>query len=142
MNCDPLSGWQLALARQLKNGGESAPPEVLTLVAALRDLGAAAQSTLMGREMRSKRDRESLRDDLRGALEHLGPSLAAYHETGVHDLRSQFGELPDMLCQTTGATVALGHARALLSACTSPESARAAWRDVVEAFESGAHAST
>jgi hypothetical protein len=138
LHCELLTGWQLALARQLKDGGDSAPPEILTLVDAVEDLAAAARSRLLGRGMSSKTDRESLRDDLKRGIEAVGTQLSTAHSTALQDLRATFGTMPSDLTKSIGATVASGHAEALLASLELPASARAAWQDVVEAFERNA----
>jgi hypothetical protein len=140
LNCETLVGWQLALTRQLRDGGAAAPPETLTLVDAAEDLAAAARSKLLGRGMRAKADRESLRDDLKRSIDAVGPNLLAAHATSLHDLRATFANLPSDLSRPIGATVALGHAEALLAYLRLPGSAQAAWHDVVEAFENDAPA--
>lgn len=132
-----LTDTHLALARQLNDGGKSAPAETLTLGAAVRDLAASSRSSLAGRSMKSDRDRCSLRDDLARSFEGLGPELARHLSTEIFDLKSQLGALPAMLKTTVGSTVALGHAEQLLSVLSRPESAEAAWDDVVRSFEEG-----
>jgi hypothetical protein len=122
-----LAEAHLALARQLNDGGKSAPPETLTLGAAVRDLAASSRSSLSGRSMKSDRDRCSLRDDLARSVEGLGPDLAYHLSTEIFDLKSQLGALPAMLKTSVGSTVALGHAEQLLSVLRRPESGEAAW---------------
>lgn len=134
-NTQALSEPYLALAKQLKDGGEAAPPETLPLVTAARELAAAARSSLDGRGMESRADRESLRDDVRRSVDAAGTEVSAVFSAAIFDLKTQFGDLPELFTTLPGATIVLGIAEALLRGLRTPDAAAAGWRDVVQAFE-------
>jgi len=107
----------------------------------MRELAAAARSTLGGRPMNLP-DARSLRDDLRRSTETVGPQMRTEIETALRDLTSDFELLPTRLTSPTGSTLLLGHAENLLDVLRKPQLGVAAWRDVVTAFEGRDAAST
>jgi hypothetical protein len=132
-----LTGPHLALARQIRDGGASAPPESLPVADMLRELEATARAALEGRFMRSSADRASLRQDLASALTPAGPKLTLVLGAALDDLKDELNKLPGLVAETSGATIALGHARALMERLVTAASAHAAWQDVVSAFQDG-----
>lgn len=130
-----LPRWLRELARELEHRGAQAPPEVLGPVTAVRELRAAAGALLAGRPARSPDDRKSLRDDLRSAIDALGPHTAARAASAVAPLRGDLGRLPKLLSEANGALAAVGLAEAALVALADPVLVGAAWDDVRAAFE-------
>jgi len=122
-----LPRWLRELARELEHRGAQAPPEVLGPVTAVRELRAAAGALLAGRPARSPDDRKSLRDDLRGAINALGPHTAARAASAVAPLRGDLGRLPKLLSEANGALAAVGLAEAALVALADPVLVGAAW---------------
>ncbi|PZS33140.1 MAG: hypothetical protein DLM61_05685, partial [Pseudonocardiales bacterium] len=92
-----LPRWALELARQLEHRGAQAPLDVLGPVTALGELRATAVALFAGRPARSPDDRRSLRDDLRRAMEALGPRLAVGTAPTVAPLRRALDRLPKLL---------------------------------------------
>ncbi len=137
-----LPRWGRELARQLEHRGSQAAPSILGPVTALREVRLTAVALLAGRPARSSDDRESLRDDLRRAIDALGPHLAAGTAPAVAPLRSDLGRLPKLLSEANGALAAVGLAEAALDALADPALVGAAWDDVRAAFEDDEFAGT
>jgi len=127
--------WARELAHQLEHGGYQAPPETLGPVTALRELLATAVAFSAGHPARSSDDRESLRDDLRRAMDALGPRLAAGSASALAALRHDSGRLPLLLDEPNGALTVIGLAEAVLEALGDPALVEAAWDDVQAAFQ-------
>lgn len=132
-----LPRWARELARQIEHRGFQAPPDILGPVTALNELRTAAVALLAGRPVRSPDDRASLRDDLRRAIEALGPALATETIAAVSPVRHDFGSLPGLLSDANGALAVQGLAEAALDALSDVVLVGAAWEDVRSAFENG-----
>jgi len=137
-----LPRWARELARQLEHRGYQAPPEILDPIAPLRELRATAVALLAGRPARSPGDRQSLRDDVRRAMDALGPHLAPEAAAALEPVRRDLGRLPDLLREANGALAAAGLAEAALEALADSALVGAAWDDVRAAFENDEFAGT
>jgi hypothetical protein len=135
-----LPRWGRELAHQLKHGGSQAPPETLGPATALHELLATASAFLAGRPMRSNDDRKSLRDDLKRAMNELGPKLAATAAPALAPLKADFDRLPKLLDDANGALAVVGLGEATLEALKEQAMLEAAWNDVCDAFEGDEYA--
>jgi hypothetical protein len=125
----------LTLARRLEAGGDQAPSHVLGPVTALRDVTTTASGVLSGHAILSSEDRNSVRDDLRTAMDALGPALGATAAPSWQAIRKELGRLPKLLETPDGALMLRGLIDAILGQLSSPEVCVAAWSDVLIAFE-------
>lgn len=125
----------LALARRLEAGGDQAPSHVLGPVTALRDVTTTASGVLSGHAILSSEDRNSVRDDLRTAIDALGPALGAAAAPSWQAIRKELGRLPKLLETPDGALMLRGLIDAILGQLSSTEVCVAAWSDVLIAFE-------
>jgi hypothetical protein len=135
LNESVVPRWARELARQLEHRGSQAPPEILGPITALRELRATAAALLAGRPARSPDDRESMRDDLREAMDALGPRVGAAAIPANAPLRRDLGRLPKLLSEPNGALAAVGLAEAALDALADQVLVGVAWDDVRAAFE-------
>lgn len=136
-NATVLPRWGRDLARQLENAGAQAPPEVLGAVTSVQELAAYANAVLTGRPARSGDDRTSLRDDLRQALDELGPEVRAAAVPGLTPLRHELGRIPQLLREPNGALTLVGLSEATLGALAEPQVLASAWDDLRAAYENG-----
>jgi hypothetical protein len=125
----------LALVRRLEAGGDQAPAHVLGPVTALRDVRTTASGVLSGHAILSSEDRNSVRDDLRIAIDALGPALSATAAPSWQAIRKELGRLPKLLESPDGALMIRGLVDAVVGELSSPEVCVAAWSDVLTAFE-------
>jgi hypothetical protein len=133
--CGDLPPGLLALARQLEAGGDQAPSHVLGPVTALRDVSTTASGVLSGHAIVSSEDRSSVRDDLRTAIDALGPALRTAAAPSWRAARKELGRLPKLLETPDGALMLRGLTDAILGQLATSEVCVAAWSDVRTAFE-------
>jgi hypothetical protein len=127
-----MSDWLLALQQALHAEGPELPPEMLTPLAALGEVTAAAGSS----SPESSNDRASLRKDLGRALDNAGPEMGAGAQVALDDFRRHtLSRLPEMLATQEGALLAAAAADVLAARLLTDDVAAGAWRDVLEAFE-------
>lgn len=125
----------LALTRQLETGGNQAPSHVLGPVTTLRDVATTASGVLTGHAVLSSDDRNSVRDDVRTAIDALGPTLAKVAAPSLQAAKKELSRLPKLLETSDGALMLRGLIDAILGQLASPEVCVAAWTDVRTAFE-------
>lgn len=132
----PISPWLGTLRRQLGNGGANAVPERLEPISALTELRYIAESMLDGRSgPQAKADRQSLSDDLEGALVALGASTTAAAQPALASFRARLAELPNRLKKAEASAMA-AEVRSLLETLQDPAVVQGAWDDTVGTFRS------
>lgn len=137
-----LPGWLVALVRQLRTGGEEAPPEPFALAPLLKELIAVTNSIADGKDGPFPQDRMSLHNDLQRSIAALGPESAKQEKTAIGAFRAAFAgsakEFDALLGQPAGALKLRAAAHTFLNALAADDCRAAAWLDCVVAFKDGA----
>jgi hypothetical protein len=136
-----LPGWAVTLGQELPRGGNQADRASPGIVAAVAELRIAAVAAGAGRPIRASTDRESIRDDLKGALAEVGPRLGTAIAPVIEQLREDLGQIPALLADASSAPIVRASADAVLEAFQAPGFASAAWTDARESFERNESAS-
>ncbi len=127
--------WALALRRQVREGGAGAPAETLGPTSILFELRNVCRSMLIGRGGPSDDDRKSLVVDIGKMREGLGPNFVGAANPLLDDFSGQLNQLGRRLKTAHGARVVNLQLDSLLDRLAQPEVGRAAWKDVVAAFQ-------
>lgn len=131
-----LPTWAVTLIRELRRGGKEASPHLLTPLAALDEVIATASSVASGRSQIREADRVSLGKDVSASLKSLGPVVQKVSGAVLCAFQSDdLRRLPQLLVDVDGARRARSSAKALIAELLLPRTSRAAWDDVVQAFE-------
>lgn len=131
-----LPTWAVTLIRELRRGGKEASPHLLTPLAALDEVIATASSVASGRSQIREADRVSLGKDVSASLKSLGPVVQKVSGAVLCAFQSDdLRRLPQLLADVDGARRARSSAKALIAELLLPRTSRAAWDDVVQAFE-------
>ncbi len=125
----------LALALRLEPGGAQAPAHILGPITALRELRTAADAVVTGHGVANAEDRMSLRNDVREALDQLGPRVLETIQALLSRIRSEYGRLPLLLESPEGAAITQGLVDAALDRLRDRGVRLGAWADVRAAFE-------
>jgi hypothetical protein len=134
-----MSVWLRTLQRALGNNGPEPPANILTPLVALDELSRVDRDSLP----ESPDDRNSLREDLKRALDALGDETACAMATAIRDFQANtLGRLPELLTTADGLRVAHAAATVLQDRLTAPEVVVTAWRDCVTAFRDNANYET
>jgi hypothetical protein len=127
--------WLRTLQRALGDNGPPPPVQPLTPLIVLGELSGMDADSLP----ESPNDRNSLREDLKCALDALGDETATELSTAIRDFRANtLGRLPELLANAEGLRVARAAATVFEERLTSPEVVAKAWRDSVGAFRDNA----
>jgi hypothetical protein len=137
-----LPDWLVTLAMELERGGDQASSATTGLVAAISDLETLAGSISAGHEVKARTDRESVRNDLRLALESVGPNVAAAARPIIADLNKDLARLPEFLAEPNGAVILRASTQAILTELSQPALSVAAWSDAYACFEADEDAET
>lgn len=124
-----------ALRRQLAGAGADASPEVLGPVSALRELEAICSGMLAGRGGPQPGNRRSLVDDARASVKALGRAITAAIGPALTDFHGELTKTQQRLDIPQGARVINLALTPLLERLSTEAVLRAAWRDVVAAFQ-------
>ena len=115
---------------------KEASPHLLTPLAALDEVMATARSVAGGRGQIREADRLSLEKDVSASLKSLGPAVQKVSGAVLRAFQSDdLRRLPQLLADVDGARRARSSAKALIAELLLPRTSRAAWDDVVQAFE-------
>ena len=97
---------------------------------------ATARSVAGGRSQIREADRLSLGKDVSASLKSLGPAVQKFGGAVLRAFQSDdLRRLPQLLADVDGARRARSSAKALIAELLLPRTSRAAWDDVVRAFE-------
>jgi hypothetical protein len=136
---DELPEWAATLYRQIGGGGEEAPPDILTPLAALDEVVATCASLLVGRGDISRDDRWSLARDVSVTLRNLGPATRRSVSAMLQAFqRDEVARLADLLVEVEGARRLAAAAEVVVAELATPAVCAAAWDDAVAAFRDGA----
>ena len=138
-----LPTWTVTLIRELGRGGKEASPHLLTPLAALDEVIATARSVAGGRSQISEADRVSLGKDVSASLKSLGPAVQKVSSAVLRAFQSDdLRRLPQLLADVDGARRARSSAKTMIAELLLPRASRAAWDDVVRAFEAATPSET
>jgi hypothetical protein len=127
-----MPAWLRALLQAASDDSFAAPGSTLGPVGALDEL--ISLEGFGGAETAA--DRSSLQRDLGAALGALGPELAASIDPALADFRRfTLARVPELLRTRESVGIASASARVLREVLVGEVAVRAAWRDVVSAFE-------
>jgi hypothetical protein len=131
-----LPTWAVTLIRELGRGGKETSPHLLTPLAALDEVMGMARSVAGGRSQIREADRVSLGKDVSASLKSLGPAVQKVSGAVLRAFQSDdLRRLPQLLADVDGARRARSSTKALIAELLLPRTSRAAWDDVVRAFE-------
>lgn len=118
----------------MPRGGNQAPPDALSLPAALEELKHVCASATHGRLLNHD-DRRSLLADLGRSVNGLGKQTAVAASPELANFRAELSELNARLRSAEGARAVALATGSLMEALGRSTVAVAAWRDVVAAYK-------
>lgn len=130
-----LPEWLLALQQAVSDDKADRPTHVLLPGAAMDELSLLQRLT----PPEAAEDRSSLQVDIGESLDGLGAELVGYADTAISDFRRDtLSRITDLLSTREGIQVAAAAGAVLKARLASAGGVKAAWRDVVNAFETDA----